>query len=725
MYISCKIFSQIALCCLFPMLLTATNVDSLKRVLAQQQGLARLPTLFCLCNADVRPTLDSQQVLEYAHELIALAAQRRDTAAWVEGYICAATKQQSGKHHESAEIWLKPARQLAAHRPDLLARVHFWKGEFFRYTGASDSALAYLGRSMNLLAPRGMPQEYRIKSASQIMFILSERNEKPVVDSMAQLVLSWSETPSDSAEALRGIATAIENLGRSDGALSAFLQAYQIEKRLNNSLLAAYNLRQVANILRDQKQYVQAIQYYEEAIKLLQGSQNTNNLASIYHSLALLYKQTGQLEVALRYGNMALSLKQKGGRIKRQVTSAMLVAELYHITNQYAACLDLCREYLPWADQLHYDIAISKMAFLAAMSAHRLGAKEEALLFLKKGDAAIVQLTTLEVMPAAYQLATEAYAQLGLYQQAYQYQVKFQHVQDSIFSMEKSKAIAETEARYETEKKEHRIAALAKENQIKATQQYALLGCLALLAAFATALWFNARARQRHNRELTQTNEALSRKNQEVETLLREIHHRVKNNLQIVTSLLRMQARKTRDPHALEALNASQTRVRSMSLLHQRLYQSDALKDIPMRPYLTDLATVLLDAYQSEDQEIALDIAVDDISLDVDVAVPVGLIANELLTNALKHAFSQQRQGQLNLSFAQQANGFRLEVADNGVGFPIKDSKPSSPNLGFGLDLVETLSEKLHGQITYQNGHGSRVTLTVQNIPTSQHQDHG
>lgn len=725
MHISCKISSQIALCCLFPVLLTATNVDSLKRVLSQQQGTARLPTLLCLCNTAVRPTLDSQQVLEYAHELIALAAQRRDTAAWVEGYICAATKQQDGRYSTSTEMWLGPARQLAAHRPDLLARIHYWKGEFFRYAGKSDSALAYFGRSMNLLEQRGMPQEYRIRGAGQTMFLLSERNEKHTVDSLARLVLIWSETPRDSAEAFRGIAAAMENLGHSDGALSAFLQAYQIEKRLNNTLFAAYNLRQVANILRDQKQYAQAIQYYEEAIKLLQGSPNTNSLASIYHSLALLHKQTGQLETALRYGNMALNLKQKGGRIRRQVTSAMLVAELYHIMNQYSACLDLCREYLPWANQLQYDIAISKLAFLAAMSAHRLGAKEEALLFLKKGDAAAKQVATLEVMPAAYQLATEAYAQLGLYQQAYQYQIKFQHAQDSIFSMEKSKAIAETEARYETEKKEQRIAALAKENQIKATQQYALLGGVALLSALALVLGFNARARQRHNKVLTQTNEALSRKNQEVETLLREIHHRVKNNLQIVTSLLRMQARKIRDPHALEALNASQARVRSMSLLHQRLYQGDALKDIPMRPYLTDLATVLLDSYQSEDQNIALDIAVDDISLDVDTAVPVGLIANELLTNALKHAFSQQQQGQLNLSFAKQANGFRLEVADNGVGFPIKDSKPSAANIGFGLDLVETLSEKLHGQIIYQNGQGSRVTLIVQNIPTSQYQDHG
>lgn len=725
MHISCKIPSQITLCCLFPILLTATNVDSLQHVLAHQRGVARVPTLTCLCYEDVRLTLDSQQVMEYAHELISLASQHRDTAAWVEGYLCAAAKQRYGKLGSSAENWLRPARQLAARRPDLLAKVHYWKGELFVQSGEQDSSLHYFGLSMKLLEQKYLPQMYRVKSAGQMMFIYSERNEQHIVDSLARLVLIWSKTPRDSAIALRDIAAAAENLGRMDAALSAFLQAYQIEKRLNNTIGIVHNLRQIANALRDQKQYAQAVQYYEEVIRLLQGTRNIAHLASTYHSLALLYKKTGQLELALQYANKALHIKKKDSGIKKQVTSAALVAELYYMLGQPSACLSLCQEYLFWAKKVRYDMAISRLAFLAAMSAHQLGRKEDALLFLKDGDAATAHQNTLDLAPQTYQLATEAYAQLGLYKKAYQYQLKFQKVQDSIFSLEKSKAIAETEARYEAEKKEQRIAALAKENRIKATQQYALMGGLALLTALAIALWFNARTRQRHNKVLTQTNQALSRKNQEVETLLREIHHRVKNNLQIVTSLLRMQARKIQDPHALEAISASQARVRSMALLHQRLYQGDALKDIPMRPYLTDLAAGLLDAYESDEKNIALHIAVDDISLDVDTAVPVGLIANELLTNALKHAFSQQQQGYLDLSFVQQTNGFQLEVADNGVGFPIKDNKPSAQNTGFGLDLVETLSEKLHGQIIYQNGQGSRVTLIVQNVLTSQHQDHG
>ena len=720
-----KTAAQIALYLLFPALLSATNVDSLQRVLAQQRGAERLPTLLCLCNVMVRPMLDSQQVLEYAHELITLASERRDTAAWVEAYLCAATKQRFGKRGSSAEEWLRPARRLAAKRPDLTARVLYWQGVFLMEMGGQDSAILLFNQGLRLFEHRQLPQEYRIRIAGQVMRLRSEQNAGTVVDSFATLLLSWSHTPRDSAEALRSIATAVENLGRVDAALSAFLKAYDIEKRQENNLMAAHNLRQAASILRDQKRYGQAVQYYEASIELLKGNRNASSLAGVYHSLALLYKQTGQWEQALHYGRLALDLKQEGNRIKRQLTSAMLVAELYHITSQHSACLALCREYLPWAENLRYEEAGSKMAFLAAMSAHKLGHIEEALLFLKKGDTVTTRITTLEVMPGVFQLATESHAQLGFYKQAYQYQLKFQEVQDSIFSIEKSKAIAETEAKYETEKKEQRIAALAKENENKAAQQYALLSGLALLTILAIILLVNARTRQRHNKVLTQTNEVLSLKNQEVETLLREIHHRVKNNLQIVTSLLRMQARKIQDPQALAALSASQARVRSMALLHQRLYQGDVLKDILMRPYLTDLATGLLDAYQSEEKNIALNIDVDDTALDVDTAVPVGLIANELLTNALKHAFPQGQPGNMNLSFVRQPKGFRLEVADNGVGFPLNGSKPDAAHIGFGLDLVETLAEKLNAQIVYQNGQGSRIALIVQHNPMPQNQHRG
>lgn len=720
-----KRVAPITFYCLFSTLLAANNVDSLQRVLAQQRGAERLPTLLCLCDIMVRPTLDSQQVLEYAHELMALASERRDTAAWVEAYLCAAVKQRFGEQGSSVQTWLQLARQLAAQRPDLTAKVLYWQGSFLMDMGRQDSAIIFFNQGLHLFDHRRLPPEYRIRIAGQVMRLRSEQNASATVDSLAMLSLSWSQTPGDSAEALRYIAISVENLGRVDAALSAFLKAYQIEKRQKNNLMAAHNLRQAANILRDQKRYGQAIQYYEESIELLKGNRNTSSLASVYHSVATLYKQAGQWEQALRYGRLALDLKQGGSRLKKQLTSAMLVAELYHITGQHSDCMALCQEYLPWAEKLRYDEAASKLTFLAAMSAHRLGRREEALSLLKRGDASTARITTLEVMPTVFQLATESHAQLGFYKQAYQYQLKFQEVQDSIFSIEKSKAIAETEAKYETEKKEQRIAALAKENENKAAQQYALLGGLALLTILAIILLVNARTRQRHNKVLTQTNEVLSLKNQEVETLLREIHHRVKNNLQIVTSLLRMQARKIQDPHALEALSASQARVRSMGLLHQRLYQNDALKDIPMRPYLTDLTTDLLDAYQSEEKDITLRIDVDDIALDVDTAVSVGLITNELVTNALKHAFPQEQQGSMDLSFARLTKGFRLEVADNGVGFPLAGGKPNAPNVGFGLDLVETLTEKLNGQIVYQNGPGSRVVLTVPNNPISQNQHRG
>nr|MBP6827716.1 sensor histidine kinase [Saprospiraceae bacterium] len=226
-------------------------------------------------------------------------------------------------------------------------------------------------------------------------------------------------------------------------------------------------------------------------------------------------------------------------------------------------------------------------------------------------------------------------------------------------------------------------------------------------------LWQNAASRKRLNTALEKTNSELTRKNTEVQTLLREIHHRVKNNLQIISSLLRMQARRTSDENTLEALRTGQARIRSMALLHQRLYQGEQLKDIPMSPYLTELSQSLLDAYRVDEDRIRFRTEIEPIDLDVDTAIPLGLIANELMTNALKYAFPEDRSGEILLSLKKTDHGFALQVSDNGIGMKLSEGKPAAGRNTYGLELVESLAQKLNGQLVFSNGKGTRTTLTA------------
>ncbi len=200
----------------------------------------------------------------------------------------------------------------------------------------------------------------------------------------------------------------------------------------------------------------------------------------------------------------------------------------------------------------------------------------------------------------------------------------------------------------------------------------------------------------------------------EKEVLLQEIHHRVKNNLQIISSLLSLQSGYIKEQQARANLQDSQDRVRSMALIHEKLYRSANLAQIDFVEYIQDLIGYLSQVYNAAARGIVLDIRADDISLAIDVAVPCGLILNELVSNALKHAFPDGRTGHIQIELQIYGNHqATLTIADNGVGFPTNLDFHNTSSLG--LQLVNTLVNQLHGIIEMScNGKTEfRISLTL------------
>ena len=199
---------------------------------------------------------------------------------------------------------------------------------------------------------------------------------------------------------------------------------------------------------------------------------------------------------------------------------------------------------------------------------------------------------------------------------------------------------------------------------------------------------------------------------QEKEVLLKEIHHRVKNNMQVVTSLINLQARKTTDPTALALLRDSQTRVKSMALIHEKLYQSSDLAAIDFHEYVTNLLRFLQSTYVVSAQNVKLVCEVDSISLGVDIAVPCGLIINELVSNSLKYAFSHSADNKVIVSCHKRDDAhIVLTVSDNGDGFP--DDVDFRDRDSLGLKLVHNLTNQLSGELTLDTTNGTRFTLCI------------
>jgi two-component sensor histidine kinase len=211
--------------------------------------------------------------------------------------------------------------------------------------------------------------------------------------------------------------------------------------------------------------------------------------------------------------------------------------------------------------------------------------------------------------------------------------------------------------------------------------------------------------------EQLRTQKALSKALRAKETLLREVHHRVKNNLQVISSLVNMQAASIKDPAAARALDDIQKRVRAMALIHERLQGDDDLDRLDFGEYAGMLAHDLFYSYSIDSARIGLKLELEPVSLELNQAIPCGLILNELLTNSLKYAFPHGRPGEIRVAVACGPNDMvKLTVSDNGIGLAPGFNWAQSQSLG--LQIVDTLARQLDGTAVHEPAAGTTFTIS-------------
>jgi two-component sensor histidine kinase len=199
---------------------------------------------------------------------------------------------------------------------------------------------------------------------------------------------------------------------------------------------------------------------------------------------------------------------------------------------------------------------------------------------------------------------------------------------------------------------------------------------------------------------------------QEREILLKEIHHRVKNNLQVVSSIMELQSGAIHDENSKRAVKNGQSRVKSIALIHQLLYQSDTITNVDFSKYLNQLIESIHNTFMRPDKKIIYEIRSDNIQLDIDTAVPLGLVINELVTNAYKYAFIGKTEGKIEIDFKQIENKFlKLDIKDNGVGFPNKFNIDNSKTLGF--KLINLLTKQIKARLNYNTKNNAEFSLII------------
>ncbi|SDB65389.1 Two-component sensor histidine kinase, contains HisKA and HATPase domains [Flavobacteriaceae bacterium MAR_2010_188] len=349
-----------------------------------------------------------------------------------------------------------------------------------------------------------------------------------------------------------------------------------------------------------------------------------------------------------------------------------------------------------------YQFAHSRLGDIAKAE----GRYDEAINYYEKARNSSIAINTKSNTAYFIQKLFSVYELQGDYKTALAYYIEYSEINNIIEVERNERSLRESELQVNVFKKDEELAA---NRQRQIIYIVALVIGAILLGLLYRNYWLKQKGNHQLkilNEELANKNSLLDKRNAENELLLKEIHHRVKNNLELVKSLISLQSAQIEDPATKEAMIASQNRVQSMGIIHQKLYQGTNLGSIEMKDYFLNLSEGILDTFNKEEQ-VKIECAMDNLELDVDTAVPIGLIVNELLTNALKYAFPQNEKGIINISLEKTTDtNLKLKIQDNGVG---KIVGLAPKGTGFGSQLVQLLTQQLNGKMNEHNNAGTLI----------------
>jgi len=486
--------------------------------------------------------------------------------------------------------------------------------------------------------------------------------------------------------------------GELDKALSKDLQSLKLMEAIDDKEGICSAMTRISEDLTAQQRLREALNYAVKAIAIAEEHNLTTEKFYVTFNAANVAMGSSKYKESFDYYNKALQIAKDqdlGLATLADVTNGR--GNAYKRLGNYKLALLDYQNCMAYAKEANYQNAIST-------ATANLG--EVNLLLGNYAEALVYQLETVRLQEADndfsnlvenYNHVSTIYSKLGQFNAALTYKQKAYRLRDSIASVESDAKMSEMLTKYESDKKEEKIAiqetTISQQKLIKSL----FIGLAVLLLGLLIFGYVSYQSRAKKNN-------LLALKNAENELLLKEIHHRVKNNLEIVSGLLALQSSQIDDQNTKDAMQESQNRVKSIGIVHQKLYQGKNLGAIEMKDYVLNLTESIIDSFGA-DGKIKLELAMENLDLDIDTAVPIGLIINELITNAVKYAFPNDQNGTLKITLEKRSSDIlHLVVSDNGVG-----KSAMTKGTGFGGQLISLLTMQLNGKMTEENLNGTTV----------------
>jgi two-component system, sensor histidine kinase PdtaS len=571
--------------------------------------------------------------------------------------------------------------------------------------------------------------------------------------------------PEGEINALTDVGYLMTITGRLESAKEVFLKALNLAESIRFPY-THYNAQGLSMITTFQGKFGEPLRYTLQMIKIAESCRDSIGWGYFHSNLAQMLKVEGREQEGLEITQKAIDrfvidrnptvynllidvIDNLGnlGRAKealaltlgisKKVNKPATFTDQFFYHHAFAACylnldrLDLAEMHIRKMDSLEtkaesirgplrrtaiYDL----LAHISMKRRQYLKAREY---FEKHFTTPAMAMRTLFTDMKVYRSLLVVDSMLGDHASTISHIKKYTQLLDSSFKVTKIRQAEELQVMYQIHEKESQIASLTQQAKLeKANSQQAALqknvtiaGIIAVLVIAGLLYWQN-RFKQKNNKLITANNKEITLKNEQLqqllsdkEWLLKEVHHRVKNNLQIVMSLLNSQSAYIDNEAAITAIQDSRHRLHAIALIHQKLYKSENISLIAMPAYINELVTYLYDSFDTG-KRIVFEQAVEPVSLDVSQTIPLGLIINESIVNAIKYAFPGQRKGVVSIRLQHAgADHLVLDISDDGVGLPPQFDIKEHNSLG--LDLMKGLTKQLNGNLSIESNKGVHVMV--------------
>lgn len=510
------------------------------------------------------------------------------------------------------------------------------------------------------------------------------------------------------AAALNRTGFTLRRRGDFPQALGYFLESVQLAEEIGDSTHLSSALFNVGSIYQGLRELDKAETYFQQSLEIREAIKDTATISSSLLGLATNSAAKRDFEAAKYYYEASIQLSTLVGFDRKTGAGYSGLGSNFAYQGEFKQALTYYGQAIDIFTEIEDHFGIYSTLYSTAGVKRDQGKLEEALQICHQALALQIEHDLNVERDILYKRISELHAANGSGDSAYFYLQQFIIARDSLQNVSKNREIVRLESQFEFGKKilEDSLQAdiRIREEQIRTEQQTALslafgIGIILLLILLITAI-FAYRSKVRSNAVIQQSL-------REKEMLIKEIHHRVKNNLTMVSNLLELQGDFLQDAGAKAAIGEGKSRLNSIALIHQQLYQTDEKTSVEMLEFIEELVAELSFAYGAADRKIQITSSVAPIQLDVEIAISLGLILHELLNNALKYAFPDAKEGTIKVQLIHHSDQqLQLIVADNGIGMPENVSGKS-----LGMSLIQLLSDEIKGKLTFVKQGGTRCEL--------------